>query len=64
MKSKYRFNFISGLDTSLPAVDMLISYDSTLAYEYASIGIKVLYYGHFDLDNIKNIVSEKLSLDN
>lgn len=43
---------------------MLISYDSTLAYEYASIGIKVLYYGHFDLDNIKNIVSEKLSLDN
>ena len=62
MRSKYRFTFIGGLDTKLPAVDMLISYDSTLAYEYASIGTKVLYYGHFDIENVAEIVSEQLGL--
>lgn len=60
MKSKYRFNFIKGMDTNLPDVDILISYDSTLAYEYASIGTKVLYYGHFDMSEIKNIVKNYL----
>ena len=60
MKSKYRFNYIKGLDTSLPNVDLLISYDSTLAYEYASIGTKVLYYGHFEISDIKNIVKNYL----
>lgn len=62
MQSKYRFSFIRGLDTELPAVDILISYDSTLAYEYASIGTKVLYYGHFDIDHIGIIVSNILGL--
>lgn len=60
MKSKYRFNYIKGLDTNLPNVDLLISYDSTLAYEYASIGTKVLYYGHFEKTDIKNIVKKYL----
>lgn len=60
MRYKYRFNFIEGLDTNLPAVDLLISYDSTLAYEYASIGTEVLYYGHFDMAEIKNIVKNYL----
>lgn len=62
MKSKYRFSLIGGLETKLPAVDILISYDSTLAYEYASIGTKVLYYGHFDVDNIATVVTEQLGL--
>ena len=62
MRSKYKFNFIGGLETKLPAVDLLISYDSTLACESASIGSKVLYYGHFDENNVRNIVSEKLCL--
>ncbi len=61
-KSKYKFTLIKGLDTRLPAVDLLISYDSTLAYEYASIGTKVLYYGHFDINDIKNVVKTELNL--
>jgi hypothetical protein len=63
MQSKYRFNFIKGLETKLPEVDMLISYDSTLAYEYASIGTKVLYYGHFEINEIREIVSKYLDLE-
>lgn len=63
MRKKYNFIFIKGLDTDLPAVDIVISYDSTLAYEYASIGTKVLYYGHFDINDIARIVSEQLSLN-
>lgn len=60
MRHKYRFNFIGGLDTNLPAVDLLISYDSTLAYEYASIGTRVLYYGHFDIDNVHESLANEL----
>ena len=62
LRGEFRFTFIEGLDTKLPEVDLLISYDSTLAYEYASIGTKVLYYGHFDIDNIREVVIKDLVL--
>lgn len=62
-RSKYKFTFIEGLDTRLPAVDLLISYDSTLAYEYASIGTKVIYYGRFNISEIDKIVKSELNLD-
>ena len=61
-KNKYVFSFIEGVETKLPDADLVISYDSTLAYEYASIGTKVLYYGHFDINKIQDIVSNELSL--
>lgn len=63
MRSKYNFTFIAGYSTSYPAVDILISYDSTLACEYASIGTKVLYYGHFDIANVRNVVKGILEVD-
>lgn len=56
MRSKYKFNYIQGSERKFPDVNILISYDSTLAYEYASIGTKVLYYGQFDIKNIRQIV--------
>lgn len=62
MRKKYHFRFIEGTNTELPNVELLISYDSTLAYEYASIGTKVLYYGRFEIDNIKAIVKSSLNL--
>ena len=62
LRSEYKFTFIEGLDTRLPAVELLVSYDSTLAYEYASVGAKVLYYGHFEIENIRNIVIKELGL--
>ena len=64
LRNEYDFTFIEGLDTRLPAVDLLISYDSTLAYEYASVGAKVLYYGCFDINNIRSIVIKELGLHN
>lgn len=62
LRVRYVFTFIEGLDTKLPDVDLVISYDSTLAYEYASVGTKVLYYGHFDITNIRDIVTKEIGL--
>lgn len=62
MRMKYQFVFIEGVDTKLPEVDLLISYDSTLANEYASIGTKVLYYGRFEIKDIAHIVKTALNL--
>lgn len=56
LRNRYNFQFIKGVETHYPAVDLLISYNSTLAFEYASIGTKVLYYGQFDEDNIREKV--------
>ena len=62
LRQEFDFRFIQGLDTRLPAVELLISYDSTLAYEYASVGTKVLYYGHFEIKDIRNTVIKELEL--
>ena len=60
LKDKYSFIFLKGTGAKLPEVDLVISYDSTLAYEYASIGAKVLYYGHFNIDEIRLIVQKEM----
>lgn len=62
LRKQFGFTFIEGLNTQLPAVDLLISYESTLAYEYASVGTKVLYYGLFKINDIRNIVAKELGL--
>lgn len=59
---KYNVHFINGLETKLPDVDLLISYDSTLACEYASIGTPILYYGHFDIDNVLKAITDKIKI--
>lgn len=61
MRNKYNFIFLKGVSSELPDVDVVISYDSTLALEYESVGAEILYYGHFDINNVKEIVSQKLS---
>lgn len=63
LRSKYSFIFISGPETHYPDVDLLISYNSTLAFEYASIGTKVLYYGQFDESRIREIIMEYFQID-
>lgn len=60
LRNKYKFIFIEGVDSKLPDVNMVISYDSTLALEYASIGTRVLYYGHFEINDIRLIVSKEM----
>lgn len=58
LRNKYDFIFLEGVGSKLPDVDLVISYDSTLALEYTSIGTKVLYYGHFNIIDIRSIVLE------
>ena len=60
MRKKYNFILIKGVRSDLPDVDIVISYDSTLALEYESVGTQILYYGHFDINNVKEIISQKL----
>lgn len=64
LRSRYKFLFIEGHDSKLPDVDIVISYNSTLALEYASIGAKVLYYGHFQISDIKSIVLNEMAENN
>lgn len=59
-RKEYNFIFLEGVGAKLPDVNLVISYDSTLALEYASIGTKVLYYGHFEIDDIKRIVTKEM----
>lgn len=60
-RKEYNFIFLEGVGAELPDVDLVFSYDSTLAYEYASIGTEVLYYDNFDMKDVKKIVEKKLS---
>ncbi len=62
LRQKYSFIYIPGTIKDLPDADLVISYDSTLAHEYESIGCKVIYYGNFDINNVKNIVLESLDI--
>ncbi len=62
LRDEFNFIFIPGKKKDLPDADIVISYDSTLAHEYESVGSRVLYYGNFDINNIKNIVSNLLGL--
>lgn len=62
LRSLYRFVFIPGTKKELPDANLVISYDSTLAHEYESVGSKVIYYGNFDIKDIRSIVSGYLDL--
>ena len=62
LRKKYSFIFLEGIGSKLPDVNLVISYDSTLALEYSSIGTKVLYYGHFNINDIKSIVLKEIEL--
>ena len=62
LRNKYKFEFIRGQEVTYPSVDLLISYDSTLAFEYASIGTRVLYYGQFEEKDINKIVTDLLDI--
>ena len=50
MRYRYEFEFIDS--PYFPAVDYVVSYDSTLALEYESMGSKVLYYDEYKISQI------------
>lgn len=62
LKETSNIKFIEGGSLEYPKVDVLISYDSTLAYEYESIGTKVLFYEDLDLSKIRQTVISLLKL--
>lgn len=63
MKKRYIFNLISSKSSEFPDVDLLISYESTLAYQYESVGTQVLFYDDIDLSKIREIVSEIMKIN-
>lgn len=62
LRDKYEFIFLQGATKDLPDADLIISYDSTLAYDYEANGNRVIYYYNINLDDIKNIVIKELKL--
>ena len=61
-KEATNFFFLEGKCRVFPKVDVVISYESTLAYEYESLGTKVLYYDDINLHEIREIIAEILKL--
>lgn len=62
LRTLFHFVFIPGTKKELPDADLVISYDSTLAHEYESVGSKVIYYGNFEIKKIRSIVSSLLEV--
>lgn len=61
-KSAKNLHFIDGKSHTYPNVDLVISYDSTLAYEYESIGTRVLFYEDINISDVKEYVIKALEL--
>lgn len=59
LQKKYNFQLLN--ENKFPNADVVISYDSTLAFEYESIGAKVLFY---DDNTIDGIISETIQIIN
>ena len=57
---KYQFNFINS--NFFPLVDLVISYESTLALEYESVGVDVIYHTNNTLDEIENYIKGEIQL--
>lgn len=53
-------NFILITEQKFPHVNIVITYDSTLAHEYRSVGIEVLYHTFLSTEEIKEIVNSRL----
>lgn len=56
---KYSFTLIT--DNTYPQVNLVFSYESTLANEYMSYGIDVIYYYDLQKQNVSNIIAEKIN---
>lgn len=54
LRNKYEFEFIK--NNYYPLVDVVISYDSTLALEYEAAGSLILYYDDFKIDEVIKLV--------
>lgn len=54
------FNFTIISEQRFPYVDLVITYDSTLAHEYMSIGINVLYHTQNSLDKIIKSILDRI----
>ena len=63
LRKRFNFKFISSKSSDFPDVDLLISYESTLAYQYESIGSKVLFYDDIDVKIIRETVSDIMKIN-
>ena len=58
LEKSCRFTLISG--QKFPHVNLVITYDSTLAHEYQSVGVEVLYHTFISTEQIKKIIKNRL----
>lgn len=58
---KYEFKFIN--EPIFPEVDLVLSYDSTLALEYQSIGAEVIYHTDYSNKQIVEMIKNKINCD-
>lgn len=56
--NKYKFIFLT--EQKFPHVNLVISYDSTLANEYKSVGIEVIYHTEHSIEEIVDIIKARL----
>ena len=54
----YKFNLIT--EQRFPHVDMVITYDSTLAHEYMSVGVDVLYHTQHTIEEIIKYINSRI----
>ena len=54
---KNMYNFILLNDNRFPKADVVISYDSTLALEYADCGSEVFYYDDYSIESMVSMIN-------
>lgn len=59
-KDKHSYTLIED-PTFFPKVDLVISYESTLGLEYSQLGIDVIYYQEYSVQEIISIIHNKTS---
>lgn len=54
IRKKMRFTLLK--EQCFPQVNCVIAYNSTLAHEYSSVGVEVIYHTIYSIDEIKRII--------
>lgn len=58
LQKDYPFFLIED-STFFPQVDLVVSYESTLGVEYEQVGVEVLYYHQYSMDNMIDTIKDK-----
>lgn len=60
LKSKYKFCLVD--DAFFPKVNLVFSYASTLALEYAALGVEVIYFNQIDFEKLPLLIGNRIKV--